>query len=162
VIEALAGRAPFQIAFVVPDLERAVRELDAVLGAGPWRGYVFDQTVVHDSEYHGRPHEWSARLALNSGDPQLELVQPVSGETCHADWLAAHGEGFHHLAYAVDSLDETIAQMTAAGHAVLQRGHGFGAAQDGAFAYFDTERALGFVIEAVEVPGALPEPRFRL
>jgi hypothetical protein len=38
VIRSLAGLAPFQIAFVVEDLERAVREFDARLGAGPWRG----------------------------------------------------------------------------------------------------------------------------
>ena len=39
-VPSLAGRAPFQIAFVVSDLERAVRELDARLAAGPWRGWV--------------------------------------------------------------------------------------------------------------------------
>jgi hypothetical protein len=44
--------------------------------------------------------------------------------------------------------------MIAAGHPVIQSGHSFGAERDGAFAYYDTAEALGFVIEAVEPPGA--------
>lgn len=38
---SLEGLAPFQIAFVVRDIERAAREFDACLAAGPWRGWLF-------------------------------------------------------------------------------------------------------------------------
>jgi hypothetical protein len=41
VVPSLDGLAPFQIGFVVGDLERAVREFDTRLSAGPWRGWVF-------------------------------------------------------------------------------------------------------------------------
>ncbi len=40
-VPSLEGIAPFQIAFVVGDLERAAREFDARLAAGPWRGWTF-------------------------------------------------------------------------------------------------------------------------
>jgi hypothetical protein len=42
VVEALAGLSPFQMAFVVHDLEDAARRFDALLQAAPWRVYVFD------------------------------------------------------------------------------------------------------------------------
>ena len=41
IVRSLSGLAPFQIAFIVRDLERAVREFDARLCAGPWRGWIF-------------------------------------------------------------------------------------------------------------------------
>jgi hypothetical protein len=37
-VPSLEGIAPFQIAFVVADLDRAAREFDVRLSAGPWRG----------------------------------------------------------------------------------------------------------------------------
>jgi hypothetical protein len=143
-------------------MERAVRDFDGVLGAGPWRGHVFDADSVEGREYHGQPTNWSFRLVLNDRRPQFELVEPLAGPNIYADWLDARGEGLHHIAYVVASVSETTAQMTAAGHAVIQSGHSFGTDRDGVFAYYDTTEALGFVIEAVEPPGGLPEPAFRL
>jgi hypothetical protein len=54
VIRSLAGLAPFQIAFVVEDLERAVREFDARLGAGPWRGHRAKAASTEASRPTGR------------------------------------------------------------------------------------------------------------
>ena len=54
-IRTLAGLAPFQLAFVVNGLETAAQRFEAVLGAGPWRGYLFDETAVGGRLYHGRP-----------------------------------------------------------------------------------------------------------
>ena len=161
-LTAFAGLVPFQVALVVRDLERAVRDLDGLLGAGPWRGYVFDGDSVEGREYHGEPGDWSVRLVLNDRHPQFELVEPLAGPNIYSDWLDTHGEGLHHLGYVVASVQETTAQMTAAGHVVVQSGHSFGADHDGVFAYYDTAETLGFVVEAVELAGELPEPAFRL
>ena len=161
-ITALTGLVPFQVALVVRDLERAVGEFDSLLDAGPWRGYVFDADTVQGREYHGQPADWSCRLVLNDRRPQFELVEPLAGPNIYADWLEARGKGMHHLAYAVPSVAETTVQMAAAGHPVVLSGHSFGAERDGVFAYYDTAEALGFLIEAVEPPGRLPEPAFRL
>ena len=161
-LPALAGGTPFQVALVVHNIERAVREFDALLDGGPWRGYVFDSSSVEGCEYHGRPADWSFRLVLNDRQPQFELIEPLTGPSIYADWLESHGEGMHHIAYAVASVEATTAQMAAAGHPVIQSGHSFGADRDGVFAYYDTAEALGFIIEAVEPPGRMPDPAFRL
>jgi methylmalonyl-CoA/ethylmalonyl-CoA epimerase len=145
----------------VRDLERAVREFDSRLSAGPWRGWVFGPQGK-GREYRGAAAEWSLRLALNSRSPQYELIEPLDGPSVHGDWLAERGEGFHHVAYAVASVAAVTAEMEAAGHPVVARIHSFGAAGDGAAAYFDTSEALGFLVEAVELPEGMPPPDFTL
>jgi methylmalonyl-CoA/ethylmalonyl-CoA epimerase len=161
-LAAFAGLVPFQLALVVRDLERAVDGMDALLGAGPWRGYVFDADTVEGREYRGQPADWAVRLVLNDRRPQFELIESMAGPNIYSDWLEDRGESLHHIAYAVASVEEATSQMTAAGHPVIQSGHSFGAERDGAFAYYDTAEALGFIIEAVEPPGGLPDPAFRL
>lgn len=158
-IPSLAGLAPFQVAFVVADVEKAMRRFDALLGAGPWRGWIFGPQG-EGREYHGEPADWTLRLALNDRSPQYELVEPLEGRSIHRDWLRTRGEGFHHAGYVVPSLEQTEAEMKAAGYPAIARIHSFGAAGDGAAAYFDTEAALGFLVEAVEPPDAMPPPEF--
>jgi methylmalonyl-CoA/ethylmalonyl-CoA epimerase len=159
VVPSLAGLAPFQLGFVVSDLERAVREFDSKLAAGPWRGWLFGPQG-EGREYNGRPAEWTVRLVLNGGNPQYELIEPQQGPSIHADWLAQRGAGFHHVAYVVASLDRITTEMEAAGHPAVARIHSFGADGDGAAAYFDTAESLGFLVEAVEPPQRMPPTDF--
>ena len=145
--------------FVVGDLERALREFDARLAAGPWRGWIFGPQG-QGREYRGDPAEWTLRLALNDRYPQYELIEPLDGPSIHADWLADRGEGFQHVGYVVESLERTTAEMEAAGHPAIARIHSFGEAGDGAAAYFDTANVLGFLVEAVEPPSTMPQADF--
>jgi methylmalonyl-CoA/ethylmalonyl-CoA epimerase len=158
-VSSLDGLAPFQIAFVVRDLERAVRDFDSKLAAGPWRGWIFGPQG-EGREYRGEPAAWTLRLVLNSRTPQFELIEPLDGPSIHADWLEERGEGFHHVGYVVASLEQTTAEMEAAGHPVVARIHSFGADGDGAAAYYDTASALGFLVEAVEPPRRMPATDF--
>lgn len=141
------------------DLERAVRTFDARLSGGPWRGWLFGPQC-EGREYRGAPAEWTVKLALNSRSPQYELIEPLEGPSIHADWLAERGEGFHHVAYVVDSIAAVTAEMESAGHAAIARVHAFGAAGDGVAAYYDTADALGFLVEAVEPPNEMPPVDF--
>lgn len=160
-VPSLDGLAPFQIAFVVRDLERALCEFDARLSAGPWRGWIFGPQG-QGREYRGAPAEWTVRLALNERRPQYEIIEPLDGPSIHADWLEQRGEGFHHVAYAVDSVAQVAVEMEAAGHPAIARIHSFGAEGDGAAAYFDTAAALGFLVEVVEPPSQMPPTDFAL
>ena len=149
-MEALAGRTPFQIAFAVHDLEAAARRFDALVYAGPWRGYVFDYP------------DWALRLALNDARPQYELVQPLRGESIHQTWLDEGRVGMHHVGYVVDSIDAVAAEFDSAGHPVVMEARGFGADGDGRGVYVDTVAALGFYVELVEPPRAMPTAAFTL
>jgi len=100
----------------------------------------------------GKDASYSMRLAFAGEAPELELIEPVDGESLYSEWLAERGEGLHHLAVVVDSLDDAIAALEAAGYPNIQSGHGFAPNGKGGYAYFDTTHALGFILEAVELP----------
>ena len=62
----------------------------------------------------------------------------------------------------VDSVAAVGAEMESAGFPAVARIHSFGASGDGTAAYCDTTEALGFLVEVVEPPGAMPAPDFTL
>lgn len=159
-IPALAGRPVFQIAVVVRDFEQALARYSSVLGAGPWRCWTLGADDHEETSYRGAPTRFSSLLALNDSMPQLELIQPLTGPSAHQEWLEQHGEGPHHLGIVVDSVDETIAQMTGAGYQLIHTGARLGPRRDGAWAYFDTTETLGLVLEAVEPPTSMPPPDY--
>ena len=128
---------------------------------GPGAGWLFGPQGK-GREYRGTPAEWTLKFVLNSRSPQYELIEPVEGPSIHADWLAERGEGFHHVGYVVDSVVAVTAEMKAAGHPAIARIHSFGAAGDGAAAYYDTADALGFLVEVVEPPSEMPAVDFTL
>ncbi len=157
-----AGRAVGQIGILARDLEAAARRHSALGRSGPWRCYTYGPELLSEQVYRGRPTPFSVRIALNPQSPQIELLQPLQGPSIYEEWLDKHGEGLHHLAVFVDSLDEAIEGMAGAGYETIQLGRGFGVDGDGGFAYFDTERDLHVVLEAVEVPKRRREPEMTI
>jgi catechol 2,3-dioxygenase-like lactoylglutathione lyase family enzyme len=141
---------PVQVGIVVPDVNAAIERYRALFGYDDWLVVENGPSNLHGLHVRGEPAEYSMRLGLHGSDPQLELLQPLSGDDILREWLDRRGEGLHHLGYEVASVDETIAAMERAGFACLQHGYGFGADGSGGFAYFDTERQLGYLVEALE------------
>ncbi len=87
----------------------AVRNLDDAV-----RMYatVFAAQVVHREDL---PQE-SVRLAfVDTGGVLLELLAPVGETGALARFLASHGEGLHHLAFAVQDLTRALREAVAAG-----------------------------------------------
>jgi catechol 2,3-dioxygenase-like lactoylglutathione lyase family enzyme len=154
----LFGRPVGQVGIVVRDLERSARKLSRTLGAGPWRVFTYSGEILTERTYRGEPGEFAVRIALNPQTPMIELLEPLEGPSIYHEWLDRHGEGLHHLAFWVESLDDAIESMARAGYPLLQSGRGFGASGDGGFAYFDTEADLGVIYEAVEPPSDRREP----
>ena len=157
-VETLVDGRLFQIAFVVRDLDAALERYTRILGGAPWRIFTFSAAIHRRAEYRGGATDFSVRLALNGSSPQYELIEPQLGSGIHADWLDERGDGFHHVGVIVASLETAVDRMSAAGYEAIQTGAGFGAAGDGAYAYFDTVADLGCFVEAVEPPAGMPEP----
>ena len=147
------GTAPIhQIGIVVANCDEAVERYSALLGYRDWRRSSFGPDDVERMTLRGSDAVYSMRLAFAGEAPELELIQPVDGQSLYNEWLSERGEGLHHLAVVVSSLDETIAALERAGFANIQPGHGFAPNGKGGYAYFDTTDALGFILEAVEMP----------
>lgn len=143
-----------QVGVVVLDLDAAVAAHSQLCGcsADDWRFDVFGPDSVEEMTVRGAPAAFSMRLAFHGNAPELELIQPLAGPSIYDEWLAAGAGGLHHLAVAVTSLERATAAMERAGFVTLQAGRGFVPAGRGGFAYFDTAAALGYLVEAVELP----------
>jgi methylmalonyl-CoA/ethylmalonyl-CoA epimerase len=50
-------------------------------------------------------------VLLDVGDGHVELLRPLSGETPVGRFLAKRGPGLHHVAYAVDDVEITLAEL---------------------------------------------------
>jgi methylmalonyl-CoA/ethylmalonyl-CoA epimerase len=153
-LRAPGTAAVHQVGIVVADIEQAIAGHARVFGldAAAWRRASFDRESVSELTLRGAPAAFSTRLAFVGSNPEIELIEPVVGPSIYHDWLEEHGESIHHLAIAVTSLAEANALMEAQGFEVTQAGFGFAPTFTGGFAYYDTARALGYVVEAVELP----------
>ena len=146
----------YQVGIVVHDLEKSMEHYQSTFGIGPWQIMNIDPSIFSEMTYHGRPvqHKFRAALAM-VGPMQLELIQPLEGENIFSDFLKERGEGVHHLGHVrVANLDEAIQALEKAGFPCLQSGRLTG----GGYAYIDTVKALGTIIELLEIPEGVPSP----
>jgi methylmalonyl-CoA/ethylmalonyl-CoA epimerase len=147
-----------QVAVVVHDINIAMRHYVEDWGIGPWHVYTYGPKRLHTMTFRGEDCSYVMKLALSYvGETMYELIEHIEGPTTYAEFLASNGEGLHHLGYYVPDIDDEIERMTALGYPLLQSGRGFGVDGDGAFAYFDSESRLGCIVEAIELPKAMPE-----
>jgi catechol 2,3-dioxygenase-like lactoylglutathione lyase family enzyme len=146
---ALVGRSLEQVAFVVRDLDAAQRFFGQSMGIG--RFYVIEHfgRRATDTTFRGHPAEHDFTIALAySGNTQIELIQHLSGNTCYKEFLEQRGEGMQHLGFFLDDRQQhqaVLAELGKNGHSVVQSGR-FG---DSMYTYFDTESAIGAVMEIV-------------
>ena len=52
---------------------------------------------------------------LDVGESHIELLSPLGPDTAVGKFLERKGPGLHHVAYRVDSVDETLATLAKAG-----------------------------------------------
>jgi methylmalonyl-CoA/ethylmalonyl-CoA epimerase len=156
----LAGSRIVQVGVVVPDMEQGLKTWSAALGLGPWVGYHFTPETVRDFTYRGRPAQYSIDIALTSSGPQVELIEVHGEHSLYHEWTDVHGYGIQHLGIRVADMAPVKEEMLAAGYELIQSGHGYGAAGDGEFAYFDTLADFGVIFELIQVPAQRREPDF--
>ena len=151
----LKGIPVTQIAMVVPDLGAGVAMWSATLG-DDWPIYAFGPENVPFLRYRGQPGTFSMRVALSSGSPQIELIEPGNGPSIYHDWIEGHGYGVHHLGFHVADSDTVVRDMRLAGYEPVQEGAGYGLAGDGSFFYFDLTATLGLYLEVITVSQRRP------
>ena len=113
-----------------------------------------------DFTYRGRPAPYSIDIALTSSGPQVELIEVHGEHSLYHEWTNVHGYGIQHLGIRVADMAPVKEEMLAAGYELIQSGHGYGAAGDGEFAYFDTLTDFGVIFELIQVPAQRRDPDF--
>ncbi|MGW6422266.1 zinc-binding dehydrogenase [Nocardia sp. NPDC055053] len=139
-----------QIGYVVRDIESSMRGfIDS--GIGPW--FYLTGLKPGNFIYRGEPSGMVMDVAVaNSGDIQIELIQPVNEEpSMYKDFLDAGHEGMQHIAYWAENYQDLYDGALAAGFTVGQEGEIGG--PTGRFAYLETEHHPGTVIEISDLSG---------
>lgn len=136
-----------QIAFVVKDLAAAERFFTEKMGVP--RFFRFNDVKVYEAFYRGGPGDFHIHISLGyAGDSQIELIEHLSGRSIYKEFLDKRGEGLHHLGFIVPDHEKVIADFTANGFPVIQSGR-IGNNPGVRFAYFDTEAAIGAIMESI-------------
>lgn len=142
-----------QIAMIVQSLEDTVDVFWHMFGIGPWHFYTYGFPLVKQMTYYGEPADYKMRVALaNWGNTRIELIEHLEGKSIYADFISEHGYGFHHVGILVEDMQSAIQSVKKAGLRIIQDGSGFGLDGDGYYAYLDTERLLGVIIELIQRP----------
>ena len=101
-----------QLAWVVDDIDRAEREFPPSGEAPSWTRLPDIHFGPEACLLRGVPADFVAHISLAYvGNLQLELIQPVRGESIYTEFLAAQGPGLHHACWEVDDLDAALAGM---------------------------------------------------
>lgn len=146
-----------QVGLVVKDVLRTAEDYWNILGIGPWNIYELHAPVLSKVTYRGKPAQFSMKLGVATVGPvQLELIEPVLGDSIYSDFLAEYGEGPHHLRFTTDNVDETTQIMAKEGFPLLMSGR----IGDGAFAFYDTVDVLKTIWGAFRPPKEMP-PSYR-
>ena len=127
-----------QVAIVVKDIQRTVENYWNILGIGPWEIRSWESPIVYDRKYHGKP-AWAREKIAHAqvGAVELELCQPVEGDSIYQDFLTEHGEGLHHMKFLVDDVDKVTETLAKEGFPSLQSGRFGSPEHKAAFSYID-------------------------
>ncbi len=137
------------IGVVVRDMHKTIERL-AALGIGPFKPRILPPDARE--KYRGKPFIPSQRVTIQItkiGNMELELIQPIDGESPHQEFLDQKGEGIQHLGFIVNNLEEDVKHLTAEGSTILLTSQFKGG---GGVAYLDLD-AAGLIVELVQ-PGS--------
>ncbi len=133
-----------QVAYVVRNLDAAMKRHWEVCGIGPWHIYEFKAPKVENYVYRGNPATHSCWIAVTFGEgTQVELMAPISGRSIYDEHLDAKGEGFHHVKLYYPDCAKAAADYERRGYPVIQCGR----IDDDEHYYLDTERDFGYIVE---------------
>jgi methylmalonyl-CoA/ethylmalonyl-CoA epimerase len=136
-----------QVAIVVPDIEEASKRWADVLGQPVPNVITTEPGNDVQMTFRGAPSDARAKLAFfNLGQVQLELIEPLGGESTWQEALDKNGESVHHLAFWVEGMQKSVDFLRERAIPMVQRGDMGG----GQYAYFDGEERLGTTLELLE------------
>lgn len=147
----LATSEVVQIAFLVNDINKTAQIYADFLGVEVPE--IVETAPFEDAKtiYRGASTNARAKLAFIpiGQNVQLELIQPDHQPSVWRECLDVQGEGFHHVAFAIQNTAEKTKNMEAAGFSSVQTGEYEG----GRYAYFDAANELKMFIETLENDG---------
>jgi len=139
-----------QVGAVVQNLELSIKTLSSVFGIGPFRVVECPPIGRRNHQFlNGKPARFRTRQAFaDLGSVELELIQPLSGNTIWQQFLRKRGPGIHHIRFNVPNHQVVSDYLRQKGFQKTQEGAGI---RPGSYwINYDTERLVGFVIEIMQ------------
>jgi methylmalonyl-CoA/ethylmalonyl-CoA epimerase len=160
-----------QIGIVTEDLDRSIARRRQTGPTSVWNGWTYGPDFVQWQRIGAAAAAFEIRLAVSGNNPQLELMQPLAGDTSLSRTLSAARsrglpegsdvfEALHHLGLFVTDFAGESDRLLGMGIRRLESGGGHGLDGDGSFGYFDTTDQLGVFVELIQPPARRPAPHF--
>ena len=128
------------LGYAVEDIDAASKFYEDNFGASPGEPEVVDEQGV-------------VATMFRVGESSIELVQPTRPNAPVGKFLARRGEGFHHVAFEVENLAVTLAELKRNGVEVIDEEPRRGAGGT-RMAFVHPKGAFGVLTELVELPHA--------
>jgi len=139
-----AGKEIVQVGILVKDVREAAERLERLIGIGPFE---ILEPEYRDLTFHGKVGRYKIRIGhANAGAIQVELMQPLWGETIYEEFAGRKGYGLHHLGIRTDTMEESVKEMEEKGIRVIQSGNRPGVK----WAYLSTEEQTDVIFELLE------------
>jgi len=133
-----------QVAIVVRDVEATAKAWADLLGVDTPQWKLSGPREETNACYRGEPTDGRAKLAFFHMDNlSIELIEPVGGPSTWQEFLDAHGDGIHHIAFRVGDMDGHVAMFETKGMPLQQSGDFKG----GCYRYIDSTAKLGAIVE---------------
>lgn len=127
----------YHLGYAVEDIEAATRFYRDSFGVEPEEPEeVEDQGII--------------ATMFQVGDSTIELVQPTRPDSPVGKFLEKKGEGFHHVAFEVEDLDKSLAELEARGVELIDLEPRIGAGGT-RMAFVHPRSAFGVLTELVEL-----------
>lgn len=94
------------IGYVVRDLEETVNQFKEYYEIDDFVTYYFTPTRVWS--YGKEVYDYKLKIAMADiagKECKIEVIQPISGEGVHKDFVNNGNSGIHHIAFSVDNYD---------------------------------------------------------
>lgn len=130
-----------QICIVVADIEKTAQKWAELFNLPMPEIMVDPPRKNPDLTYRGQETWYGIKMAIISAGPfVIELIEPDENESTFREFLDKHGNGVHHLGFAVgDKRDNVISELESLGFDMRTIGFWPG----GSWTVVDSEDALG-------------------
>ena len=141
------GNKIAQVAIVVHDMDAAVANWERMLGVPVSFQVTTEPGEKVNQTLRGAPSRGQCKLAFfNLENIQVELIQPLGGNTVWQEALDQKGEHVQHLAFWVEGMPRCVEFLGEQGITVSQRGD----MGEGQYVYFDAAAKAGVDLELLE------------
>src|SRR5580704_2427300 len=140
-----------QIGFVVRDIQESMDKYDRLYG--PWLQL---DGSVQGATYRGRTADVQLKVVIgHSGPLEIELIQWLSGDSPHREFIELGREGMHHVQYRVEEADAWITRLEPLGYQPIWYKRW---CADTTFAYLERP-GDPLIVEILEMPPGGPGTR---